>query len=94
MFQMEYLFDLDIADKALKEMLDKMGMPVPVLQKAIRNTVTSTTPVIPTQEQQEEFVKICCERFKDTDLGTFVVVNVHYAGLGRVFPVEKKTITE
>jgi hypothetical protein len=81
MFHVEYLFDLDIADKALKELFEPSGLPYPVLQNAARNALTYTAPRMLTQEEQVEFIKVCCEEFKKTDLGKFVVVRAQYAGI-------------
>ena len=55
MFHVEYLFDLDIADKALKELFEPSGLPYPVFQNAARNTLTYTAPRMLTQEEQVEF---------------------------------------
>lgn len=81
MYHVEYLFDLDIADKALKELFEPSGLPYPILQNAARNTLTYTAPRMLTQEEQAEFIKVCCEEFKNTDLGKFIVVRAQYAGI-------------
>lgn len=81
MFHVEYLFDLDIADKALKELFEPSGLPYPVFQNAAQNTLTYTAPRMLTQEEQAEFIKVCCEEFKNTDLGKFIVVRAQYAGI-------------
>ena len=81
MHHVEYLFDLDIADKALKEILEPSGMPYPILKNAVRNTLTYTAPRMLTQEEQARFIEVCCEEFKNTELDKFIVVRAQYAGI-------------
>lgn len=81
MYHVEYLFDLDIADKALKEILEPSGMPYPILKNAVRNTLTYTAPRMLTQEEQARFIEVCCQEFKNIDLGKFIVVRAQYAGI-------------
>lgn len=85
MYHMEYLFDLDIADKELDALLSSLSMPVPVIKNAVRNTVKSASSRMPTQEEQRVFIEACRETFMGTDLGRYRVTNVKYAGLGNAY---------
>ena len=85
MYHVEYLFDLDVADKAHKELFESVGHPFPVLKNAIRNTLTYNAPRMLTQEEQKHFIEVCCEEFKNTDLDRFVVTGAHYVGIKEAY---------
>lgn len=99
MYHVEYLFDLDVADKELAGLMKSAGMPFPVLKNAVRNTLTYNAPRMLTQDEQKEFIKTCCAEFKNTDLGKFLVVEARYAGIADAYFVpndegQKKTAPE
>lgn len=85
MYHVEYLFDLDVVEKSMKEMFEPVGLPYPILKGAVRNTLTYNAPRMLTQEEQARFIEVCCEEFKNTDLGKFIVVGAHYAGIKEAY---------
>lgn len=94
MYHVKYLFDLDIAEKALKEFFEASGLPYPVLKNAVRNTLTYSAPRMFTQEEQARFVEVCCEEFRNTDLGKFVVVGARYVGIQEAYFVPDESETQ
>ncbi len=64
MYHVEYVFGLDIADKAMDNMMKSMNMPFPVVKNGIQKTVTLDAQEIFTEEQTEEFKKSCISTFK------------------------------
>lgn len=85
MYHVEYLFDLDIADKALKKMFEPAGMPYPIITNAVQNTLTYTAPRMLTQEEQTKLIEVSRKEFRNMDLGKFIVVDAHYAGIRNAY---------
>lgn len=79
MYKITYEFSLDIADKFLKELCEKMNSAYPFISKGLTETLTiSNLMDIPTDEE----TKIIKESLKRTtigrEIGDFVVIDVHF----------------
>lgn len=85
MYHAEYLFDLDVVEKGMKELLEPIGLPCPIFKNAIRDTLTYNAPRMLTQEEQARFIEVCCDELKNADLGKFIVVDAHYAGIKEAY---------
>lgn len=82
MYHAEYKFSLNIADKMLKEMMEAMSQPVPFWEGIFVTTMTLDSPTPLTQEQSDEFIRVCKEKLMGTELAEqYVVVGVNYVGV-------------
>lgn len=82
MYHAEYKFSLNIADKMLKEMMEALSQPVPFWEGIFVTTMTLDSPAPLTQEQSDEFIRVCKEKLMGTELAEqYVVVGVNYVGV-------------
>ncbi len=88
MYHVEYVFGLDIADKALANMMKSMNMPFPVVKNGIQKTVTLDAQEIFTEEQTEEFKKACISTFKETEYDSFIVSDARFLSINCVYRME------
>lgn len=88
MYHVEYVFGLDIADKALADMMKSMNMPFPVVKNGVEKTVTLDTPEIFTKEQTEEFKKACISTFKETKFDSIVVADARFLSINCVYRID------
>lgn len=90
-YHMEFKFSLDLANRDIKEMMDRMQMPVPVLTNAVVQTVTAEhLPEILTKEQTQAFVDGCKNVIEGTEIGDYVVVRARYIGMGETWEQEEE----
>lgn len=87
MFEIQYLFELDISDKKIKTMMQQLNLPYPYLEHAIKQTLTLTTPEIPSEEAQNELIENYKELIKKADLPDINIENVRYVGIASVKPI-------
>lgn len=89
MYKITYEFSLDIADKFVKELCEKMGSAYPFVSKGLKQALTiSNLKDIPTDEE----TKIIKESFKNIvkgrEVGNFVVIDVHFERIVEVVKEE------
>ena len=87
MVEIQYLFELDIADKKIKSMMQQIDLPYPYLKHAIKQTLTLTAPEIPPEEAQNELIENYKKLIKETEFPDITIEDVHYIGIASVKPI-------
>ena len=88
-YRMEFILELDVADKALKDMLRQMRMPYPILQRAFKITETVEAPEVFSKAEKEALAKAFIDELKGKEFGSYIIENVHFAGLRNVERIEE-----
>lgn len=86
MYVIVYLFRLFLVDRAFKEMLDSLGMPVPVSSSySIGCHVKMEANAMPTQEMQDEFIRAAEEKYVGLGTDEYVVVKAQFDRIEKAY---------
>ena len=89
MIHYELIFSLDVSPADLKEMLEPLNMPVPMITNVAQEILSMDVKKIPSKEEREAIVKTFADTLKGKKVGRFEVVNVHFKGTGDVYEYEE-----
>lgn len=90
MYEIVYIFKLDLAFKETKNLMSELNMPYPVIKSALTQKLTATLPEIPTEEEQNKLINMYKQAIKNTTLDKFEIENIHFAGIEKVIRIPDK----
>ena len=75
---MDFVFSVDLEDKALSNMLKRFHEPVPFFKDAMKLTLTATTDRLMTDEEQAKFIEISEKTYEGVESDTMVIREIHF----------------
>lgn len=78
MYNMELIFEIDIAEPALKKMMTDLNEPYPIIQNALIFSIKQSLPVVPDGELIGKYAEIIKEQYKNKNIEVENVRFSHY----------------
>ena len=92
MIRIDFKFSLDVANKELKELMQRFDGPYPVLRDAITTTVSANFQDVPEEAEKAAFIKSCEQALTEANFARFVVESAKFAGIGDIRKVSEEAL--